>query len=519
MGQDRGPAPARVSRRGFVRGMAGGAAGLVLLGAGPLPGGDPPLPPNLPDGLFSLGVASGDPVPDGVVLWTRLAPDPLNGGGMPAVDVPVRWQVAHEDGFRSVVAEGTAVASAALAHSVHVDVRGLRPGAWYHYRFIVGDQASPVARTRTTPRPTSRAGLRFLVASCQNWKDGFWSAWAHAAAEDPDLVVHLGDYIYEGGQGGAGIVRDHNSPEVTTLDAYRNRWGLYKSDPALQAAHAVCPWVVTWDDHEVENNYAGLVPQVEAEAPGFPARRAAAYQAWWEHQPVRLGRPTGPDLRIHRTIDWGALARFHVLDTRQYRSNQGCGTEDLGEDCPDRTDPTTTMLGPEQEAWLGQSLASSPATWDVLANQVVMTAMPLAETFFNYDQWDGYSAARERLFAQLRAAQANAVVVTGDIHAAGVADLIGDDLSGAPVGTELVGSSISSRFDPATADIAELLIAGLEHVDYVNVRQRGYLRCDANPATLTAAFRLVDTVATPTSSITTASTWAIRAGTPGAQLA
>jgi alkaline phosphatase D len=496
--------------------MAGGAAGLVLLGTGPLAGCAPPLPPGLPDGLFALGVSSGEPIPDGVVLWTRLAPDPLNGGGMPAVDVPVRWQVADDDAFRSIVVEGTAVASPAWAHCVKVDVRGLRPGAWYHYRFLVGDEASPTARTRTAPAPTSTDGLRFLVASCQNWKDGFWSAWAHAPAEDADLVIHLGDYIYEGGQGGTGIVRDHNSPEVTTLDAYRNRWGLYKGDPAIQAAHAACPWVVTWDDHEVENNYAGLVPQVEAESPGFPARRAAAYQAWWEHQAVRIPRPTGPDLRIHRSLGWGSVARFHALDTRQYRSNQACGTEDLGEDCPGRTDPTTTMLGAQQEAWLGQGLAASTATWDVLANQVVMTAMPLAGTYFNYDQWDGYPVARERLFAQLRAAQSNAVVLTGDIHAAGVADLIGDDLSGTPVGTELVGTSISSRFDPELADAAEDLIAALDHVDYVNVRQRGYLRCDVTPSTLTAAFRMVDTVASPTSPIATASAWTIVAGTPGA---
>jgi alkaline phosphatase D len=241
--------------------------------------------------------------------------------------VPVRWEVATDDGFRDVVRRGTAVARPEWGHSVHVDVGRLHPGRWYFYRFRVRDQLSPVGRTRTAPaRGATGDRLRFLFGSCQNWQSGCWPLWAHAPADDPDLVLHLGDYIYEGPAGtGPSIVRPHNGPEIVTLDDYRNRYGLYKGDPALQGIHAACPWVVTWDDHEVENNYAGLTPQVVAEAPAFPARRAAAYQAWWEHMAVRLPAPTGPDLAIYRSLDWGRLARFHVLDTRQYRSDQPCG--------------------------------------------------------------------------------------------------------------------------------------------------------------------------------------------------
>ncbi len=482
----------------------------------------PPEPvPDLPEGLFSLGVASGDPVHDGVVLWTRLAPAPLAGGGMLAVDVPVRWQVATDERFRRVVRKGTATASPKWAHSVHVDVKGLRPDAWYHYRFIVNDQVSAVGRTRTTPARGRGDHLRFLFASCQNWQAGFWPAWAFAPNEDPDLVVHLGDYIYEGGASSGGV-RQHNSPEITTLDGYRNRYGLYKGDPALQGIHATCPWVVTWDDHEVENNYAGLAPQEPAEAPAFAARRAAAYQAWWEHQPVRMAPPAGPDLRIYRSVDWGRLARFHVLDTRQYRADQPCGTSDVGGHCDARTAPERSLLGAEQEAWLDRSLAKSHATWDVLANQVVTTAMPLAGTIYNLDQWDGYAAARTRLFDQFTAARTpNPIVITGDIHAAGVADLVDENPDRSPSdvvrGTEFVGTSISSSFDPALADVAEQLISALPHVRWADVRQRGYTRCDVDRHRLVARYQQAESVLQPTSPVATGTTWTVEAGVFGAQ--
>jgi alkaline phosphatase D len=522
MGDHQRPADG-LTRRRFLSGAGSTLLALPLVGgAGPGRGGRPPHPvPAPPDGLFSLGVASGDPLPDGVVLWTRLAPEPLAGGGMPPVDVPVRWEVASDERFKRVVRAGHATASPAWAHSVHVDVRHLRPDARYFYRFRVGDQVSPVGRTRTAPARGRGDRLRFLFASCQNWQDGFWPTWAFAPQEDPDLVVYLGDYIYESGSNPAAV-RQHNSAEVTTLDAYRNRYGLYKGDPALQGIHAACPWVLTWDDHEVENNYAGLMPQVPAEAPGFVARRAAAYQAWWEHQPVRLPPPTGPDLRIYRAVDWGKLARFHVLDGRQYRADQACGSNDIAPTCAERTVAGRTMLGAAQEAWLGRSLRRSRATWDVLANQTVMTAMPLGGPIFNVDQWDGYAAARARLFDQLTAARTdNPVVITGDIHAAGVGDLVGENSDGTPSarvrGTELVGTSISSGFPAELVDVAEQLIGGLPHVRWVDARHRGYVRCEVDRHRLRASYQQVPTVVEPDAPVTTGRAWVVEAGVLGAQ--
>jgi alkaline phosphatase D len=522
----------RTSRRRFLTGALAAGAAIPLAGWGPAsctnppphPGRRPPQPPvALPDGLFALGVASGDPTADAVVLWTRLAPAPTAGGGMPAVDIPIRVEVADNDGFRGRVRRADVVASPEFAHSVHVDVRHLRPASWYWYRFIVGDQVSPVGRTRTAPaRHHHRDPLRFLFGSCQNWQSGFWPLWAHAPADDPDVVLHLGDYIYEGGIS-TTAVRQNTGPELITLDDYRNRYGQYKSDPALQGIHAACPWIVTWDDHEVENNYAGLVPQFPAEAPEFPARRAAGYRAWWEHMPVRLDAPTGPDLRIYRVLDWGRLARFHVLDGRQYRSDQPCDDgADSGATCPERVADTQTMLGAEQEAWIGESLASSRARWDVLANQTVMTSMPFAGVFYNRDQWDGYAAARQRLLDQIRAGGVeNAVVLTGDIHAAGVGGLVGENPDGSPsadmVGTELVGGSISSGFDSGLADIAEQLIGSLPHVVFADTHQRGYMLCDVTDTEMVTRYQVVESVRVPDSPVTTAATFTTLAGTPGAQ--
>ncbi len=521
-------APQSASRRRFLTGALAAGAALPLAGWGP-PGrrpGVPPVPPpppGLPSGLFSLGVASGDPLSHAVVIWTRLAPAPIAGGGMPAVDVPVRWELSSDEGFRGNVKRGDIVASPRWAHSVHVDVSGLRPGAWYWYRFIVGDEVSAVGRTRTAPAPGhKRDPLRFLFGSCQNWQAGFWPLWAHAPSEDPDLVLHLGDYIYEGGAS-SSAVRAHNSGEIRSLDDYRNRYGLYKGDPALQGIHATCPWIVTWDDHEVENNYADLVAENPAEVPDFAARRASAYQAWWEHMPVRLAPPSGPDLTIYRAFDWGRLARFHVIDTRQYRDAQACGGA-LGPTCADRTDPTRTLLGSEQEEWLGRSFASSRATWDVLANQVVMTSMPFAGSLYNPDQWDGYTGARTRLLELMAAGRVeNPVVITGDIHAAGVADLVDENPDGSPStvarGTELVGGSISSTFPADLADIAEELILQLPHVRFADTHERGYMVCDATQDELVTRYQVVESTLVPDSPVSTAGTFTTLAGTPGVQTA
>jgi len=522
-----GPGPVRpaptTTRRRFLTGALALGATVPIVGWGRPGCHRPPQPPaRLPEGLFRLGVASGDPLPHRVVLWTRLAPAPLEGGGMPAVDVPVRWEVAHDERFRRVVRRGTAVASPEWGHSVHVDVDGLAPARWYHYRFVVGDEVSPVGRTRTAPAPGHRRDpARFVFGSCQNWQQGHWPLWAHAPSEDPDLVVHLGDYIYEGGISTSGV-RRHNSGEVRTLEEYRNRYGLYKGDPALQAAHAACPWIVTWDDHEVDNDYAGLVPEVPAEEPTFAARRAAAYQAWWEHQPVRVPPPDGAHLRIHRSVDWGRLVRFHVIDTRQHRDPKAC-TGSLGPTCDERTREGRTLLGADQEAWLARSFATSRATWDVVANQVVMTSMPLAGSLYNPDQWDGYPHARRRLLQLLDEGRvANPVVVTGDIHAAGVADLVDELPNGSPStevrGVELVGGSISSTFPADLAEVAEQLIAQLPHVHFADTRRRGYMVAEATTSELVTRFQAAESTLVPDSPVTTAGSWTVVAGEPGVQV-
>ena len=504
------------SRRQVVGGAVSVAAASLTLGSQPAWATVGHRPARLPAGVFTLGVASGEPDHHSVVLWTRLAPDPLHGGGMPPEDVTVRYEVASDEAFRRPVHRGRTVAKARWGHSVHVTVEGLRPDRWYWYRFVADGQVSPVGRARTAPAGRRGDGLRFLFASCQNWQGGFYSAWEHAPAEDPDLVVHLGDYIYEGGIS-TGAPRQHNSATITTLDGYRNRYGLYKGDPALQAAHAACPWIITWDDHEVANNYAGPLPQNPAEAPTFAARRAAAYQAWWEHTATRLRPPSDENLRIYRSHDWGRLARFHVLDTRQYRSDQACG-EGLGPDCADRHDPARTILGAEQEAWVSRSLRRSRATWDVLANQVVMTSLPVLGSLYNPDAWDGYAAARTRMLDQIRASGSeNAVVLTGDIHASGVGDLVDEGPGAQPVGVELVGTSISSTFSAAPPEIAEEIIGQIPHVRWFNVRQRGYVRCDVSPDALVAQFRVVDSVAVPSSPMSTIRSWTVEAGHVGVE--
>ncbi len=474
--------------------------------------------PDLPADVFALGVASGDPLPSSVILWTRLAPRPLDGGGMPDDDVPVRWEVATDEAFDDVVADGVETATAALGHSVHADAAGLAPDRWYHYRFTAGSQVSPVGRTRTTPTATAEVDrLRFVFASCQNWKDGYWPAWRHAAEEEADLVVFLGDYIYESGIAGGQGVRRHNSEEVTTLAAYRDRYGLYKGDPNLQTAHRAAPWVTIWDDHEVENNYAGEFPQDGAPVGPFADRRVAAYQAYYEHQPMRIPPPDGGPFDLYRTLDWGRLARFHLLDGRQFRTDQPCGDEDLTRDCPERADPNGTMLGKDQEVWLGQALSASKATWNVLANQVIMTPLPLGP-FFNMDQWDGYPAARSRLLDQITSSgAANPVVITGDIHASGVGDVSAGAEDDPVVAAELVGTSISSDFPEALADAAEAVIGGLPQVKWFNVRERGYVTCEVTAEDLTARFRVVTTTREPEADVVTRSTWVVDAGTPGAR--
>lgn len=308
---------------------------------------------------FSLGVASGEPFSDSVVLWTRLAPDPLNGGGMPNHPVPVKWQIAADESMKQIVRSGTEMAVPEFGHSVHAEVSGLRPDHWYWYQFRVGNEVSPVGRTRTAPAMGDRVNrFRFAFASCQNWEQGYYTAYKYMAEEDLDLVIHLGDYIYEGPPRETALRPHSGNGEPYTVEEYRNRHAQYKTDPNLQAAHAAFPWLVTWDDHEVDNNYADEIPQdpEQQSREDFLARRAAAYQVYYEHMPLRrFSIPRGPDMQLYRRLTFGNLAEFNVLDTRQYRTDQPCG-DGTKPRCEQVFDPNATLTGAEQERWLFDGL-------------------------------------------------------------------------------------------------------------------------------------------------------------------
>ena len=505
--------------------------------SGPKPTADPAAEAaaaSLTADPFTLGVGSGDPLADRVVLWTRLAPEPASGpgsGGLPDADVAVSWELATDAGFTNVVATGTALAPAALAHSVHVDAGAgpegpLDADTWFHYRFTAGNYTSPVGRTRTAPRSDADvAAMRFAFASCQNYGSGYYTAHAALANEaDLDLVVFLGDYIYEGG--GSGRVRDVPGGEAEDLAGYRDRYALYRSDPNLQAAHAACPWLVVWDDHEVENNYAADIDQDGQGGDAFLTRRQEAYLAWWEHQAVRMPAPVGPDLEVYRSLPWGELATFWLLDGRQYRSPQACGGSaalgslPLNEQCPEMLEGDRTMLGAAQEAWLEGGLRSSQATWNVVAQQTVFTATPVRllgdDELVNNDQWDGYPAARQRLidvFAE--PGVSNPLVVTGDIHASGAGKVLTDfsDPNSGVVAHELVGTSISSSFPEGLATLFNTVAGQLPWVEYVNAIQRGYVTVELTPREATAQWQVVDTVDEPVSAVSTDFTWTIPATT------
>jgi alkaline phosphatase D len=475
---------------------------------------------------FSLGVASGEPLANSVILWTRLAPDPLNGGGMPGQNVPVQWQVSDDENMRRIIRSGTEIATPQLGHSVHVEVKGLRPAQWYWYQFRVGSEVSPIGRTRTAPGFGYRTDrFRFAFASCQNWQNGYYTAYKYMAQEDLDLVVHLGDYIYEGAPTPSAVRQHDGDGEPLTVEGYRNRYGLYKSDPNLQAAHAAFPWITTWDDHEVDNNYASDVPQDPdlQSREAFLARRAAAYQVYYEHMPLRrFSLPKGADMQLYRRLTFGDLAEFNVLDTRQYRSDQACG-DGTRINCTEALDPSRTLTGQKQEQWLFQGLAKSRSRWNILAQQVFMAQRdfePGAEARLSMDAWDGYAASRDRLFQFLQQSKpANPVILTGDVHANWVADLKADfnNPSSKTIGTEFVGTSISSGGDGSDTNAnTEAILAENPHIKFFNNR-RGYVRCELTPQHWQSDYRTVAAVTTLDAAITTRASFVVENGRPGAQ--
>jgi alkaline phosphatase D len=474
--------------------------------------------PRLASDPFALGVASGSPLADSVVLWTRLI------GALPPQAITVRWEVAHDEQFARIVQRGEQQALPELAHSVHAEVGGLEPDRWYFYRFIAGDIASPVGRTRTMPAPEAAvARLRLAYASCQRWEHGYFSAYRHMVRENLDAVLFLGDYIYEY-PGAANAVRTPTGGWVTTLDGYRERYALHRSEPGLQAMHAACPWLVTWDDHEVQNDYAGLVPGDSGPAvANFAARRAAAYQAFYEHMPVRAAALA--QSRIHSQQRFGALANIVMLDDRQFRDAQACnpggkfGSANIDpQTCAIWEDPKRTLLGAAQEQWLDGVLAQGGATWTVFGQQTLFGQRdfkPGEGRLLWNDGWDGYPAARTRFTDALaRSKAANPVLLGGDVHENWVGHVKADYTrpDSAPVGVEFCGTSITSR--SGGNQRAQQALAENPHFIFADGERKGYGVVELTPARLTANLRVVDDVTQRETRIETLASFTVEAGRP-----
>ena len=475
---------------------------------------------------FTLGVASGDPEHDGVVLWTRLSESPLVGEVTLSNAIQVKWEVAHDEAFSSIVAKGSAVAVPQLGHSVHVEVKGLEPDRWYFFRFHAGDETSPIGRTKTTPaRHVMPERMRFAFTSCQHYESGYFNGYPHMTAEDLDLVIHLGDYIYEY----AGVdnrVRKHLGKEIESLANYRQRYAQYRLDESLKEAHRLFPWLVTWDDHEFDNNYADLVSEEEGISPeAFLARRMNAYQAYYEFMPLRRRAfPQGPHMKLYRQVRYGRLANFYVLDTRQYRTDQPNGDGQKPK-TGKALDANGTMLGATQEHWLMSGLTRSTTTWNVLAQQVMMADLNRGqptEPRYSMDQWPGYEVSRRRLLNFFHERNVpNPVVLTGDIHVNWVNDLmLESDRADSPiVGTEFVGSSMTSGGNGGNSIAEYERAAGQnEFVKWYN-SNRGYVSCDLTPGNWTSHFRVTPFVDKPNSPLVKKASFVVEAGRPGAERA
>jgi alkaline phosphatase D len=473
---------------------------------------------------FSLGVAAGDPAPDGFVIWTRLAPEPLEPhGGMAMAPVPVVWEVSSDDHFATIVAHGEEVARPELGHSVHVEIGGLQPGRTYFYRFRAGGERSIVGRARTLPASSaSPSTLRFGVCGCQNYEDGLYTAYGHLAREDLAFVYHYGDYIYEyrggatrAGNGGtlAVAVRQQAGDTVYDLDDYRRRYAQIKTDPDLQRAHAAHAFFMTFDDHEVRDDWAGDSDGQNTPPEIFRTRRAAAFQAWHEHMPVRRQLfPRGSAITAYRGARYGNLVSFNFLDTRQFRTGHPCG-DDFAPACAHLNDPDAAMIGAEEESWLARNLASRDARWNCIAQQVMMMALDRRihhepAEILNMDSWAGYEAPRRRLLARMRGLD-NVVVLTGDEHQ-NFAGLLAD--RDAPVAVEFVSTSISSGGDGSDLRPgSDQILAENPQLKFIN-DQRGYMTCDVTPDEWRTNFMVVDQVSRPGGALSKRATLAVARG-------
>ena len=538
------------SKRQFLQLAAFGAASAATLSLPRSVWSQTDSPRKFQSNPFALGVASGSPTHDSVVLWTRLVESSLDNRSSNS-SVTVRWEVADDDAFTRIVQTGQHLATADLGHSVHVELQNLQPDRWYFYRFMVGDAISSIGKTRTFPKIGAPADkLKIAYASCQRWESGYFSAYKHMLAEKLDAVLFLGDYIYEYPGNPVSAVRLPSSTSslgfVLTLDDYRKRYAQYKSDADLQAMHAACPWLLTWDDHEVQNDYAGLMPgdsglaDIFSNPADFAMRRAAAYQANYENMPIRAstltksmtGLTTGAEMRIYQRVDVGQLASFYMLDPRQYRDRQACSKDDKWgasmvnpAKCSDWLDPKRTMLGAQQENWLSAELASAKqrgSTWNVLAQSTLFGLRDNTpgdgQSFFN-DGWDGYAAARKRLTNALQKhAVQNPVMLGGDVHENWVGYLKADysqtaAAQAAPaIGVEFCGTSITSSASSSAVEKTPERLAENPHFIFADAKRRGYGVVEFTPKQLTTSLRVVDNVRAQNTAVSTLAQFAVSAG-------
>lgn len=528
----------RTDRRSLMRmmGSAGLAAGLPTVAFGqPLQLRNLLAKPSFPDHPFKLGVASGDPASDGFVIWTRLAPLPFEPhGGMDLKPVLVSWEVAEDDRFAVIAAKGEAIAHPELAHSVHVEVAGLRSDRPYWYRFRVGPEQSMVGRSRTLPAPGARVDrVRFVAAGCQHFEQGHFTAWRHIAQEPVDFIFHYGDYIYEGADHGPGPfkvngksydpVRRHVGTEIYTLDDYRCRHALYKLDADLQAAHAVASFWMSFDDHEVDNNWAADADQDGTPAEVFAFRRALAMQAYYEHMPLRRSSmPQGGHMRMFRGAAYGDLLNAFILDTRQYRSDQLYGDKiaPLG---PEVLSPDRTMMGDVQEQWLFDGLSASTSRWNLIAHQVMVMNliqrkdMAATEKTYATDQWPGYMHSRRRLLDHIdRHCPGNVVNVTGDAHRHYAGDLVQDEGDGKIISSEFLATSITSGADGlGDQDDYSRQVRSENGFLKATTDQRGYVLCNVGRDRWTADLKVLDRVTVPDGKLSSYARFAIERGRPG----
>ena len=516
-----------LSRRRLLT-VFGGAAVTAL--SIPLESGKALAQPMFRTYPFQLGVASGDPSPDGFVIWTRLAPEPFEiGYGMPMAPVAVDWEVADAANMRNVVAKGTTIAPPELGHSVHVEVAGLQPNRDYWYRFTAGKERSLVGRARTTPALGAALDrVRFAVSGCQHYESGYYTAYRRLAEDNPDFVFCYGDYIYEGRgnrvsngwNGPTENVRQHFGSEIYTLDDHRRRYAQYKMDTDLQAAHAAAPWFVVWDDHETDNNWIGELDQDGTDPKVFNLRRQAAVQAYYENMPLRASSfPTGTSLQIYRRAAYGQLLNLNLLDTRQFRTDQPCNDKQTW--CDAINAPKAEVVGAAQEKWLMDGLTGGKATWNVLAQQVMMMDLdrdPGPGVIVNPDSWAGYRIPRGRLLGKIRDAKVgNVVVLTGDEHQNFAGDLYvdGTKREAAPIASEFVITSISSGGDGNDQRDEFAKIQAANPLLKFNNNQRGYAICEATPKAFVTEFKVLDAVSRRDGKLSTRAKWALEAGKPG----